>query len=105
MITSLVYSDPNYVPGFYLVKSPDLGVEDNIESNFSLHPNPSTNYIELSSVNTPISEIAVYDLSGKLLISNKYSSEININLNIFNLTNGIYFLKINNQFTKKLIKN
>ena len=105
MITSLVYSDPNYVPGFYLVKPPTLSINDNDVSNFSLYPNPSTNYIELSSVNTPISEITVYDLSGKLLISNKYNSEININLNISSLTNGIYLLKINNQFTKKLMKN
>ena len=93
------------MPGFYLVKSSTLSVDDNSLSNFSLYPNPSTNSVELSSTNTPISEISIYDLSGKLLLSKKYNSEININLNISNLAPGIYLLKINNKKSIKLIKN
>ena len=63
------------------------------------------NSVELNSTNTPISEISIYDLSGKLLLSKKYNSEININLNISNLASGIYLLKINNKKSIKLIKN
>jgi hypothetical protein len=40
-----------------------------------------------------------------LLLSKKYNSEININLNISNLASGIYLLKINNKKSIKLIKN
>ena len=105
IISSLKYSSPDYVPGFYLVKSSTLSVDDNFLSNFSLYPNPSTNSVKLSSTNTPISEISIYDLSGKLLLSKKYNSEININLNISNLGAGIYLLKINNKKSIKLIKN
>ena len=105
LISSLKYSSPDYVPGFYLVKSSALSVDDNSLSNFSLYPNPSINSVELNSTNTPISEISIYDLSGKLLLSNKYNSEININLNISNLASGIYLLKINNKKSIKLIKN
>ena len=105
LISSLKYSSPDYVPGFYLVKSSTLSVDDNFLSNFSLYPNPSTNSVKLSSTNTPISEISIYDLSGKLLLSKKYNSEININLNISNLGAGIYLLKINNKKSIKLIKN
>ena len=105
LISSLKYSSPDYVPGFYLVKSSTLSVDDNFLSNFSLYPNPSTNSVKLSSTNTPISEISIYDLSGKLLLSKKYNSEININLNISNLDAGIYLLKINNKKSIKLIKN
>ena len=93
------------MPGFYLVKSSTLSVDDNSLSNFSLYPNPSINSVELNSTNTPISEISIYDLSGKLLLSKKYNSEININLNISNLASGIYLLKINNKKSIKLIKN
>ena len=105
LISSLKYSSPDYVPGFYLVKSSALSVDDNSLSNFSLYPNPSINSVELNSTNTPISEISIYDLSGKLLLSKKYNSEININLNISNLASGIYLLKINNKKSIKLIKN
>ena len=105
LISSLKYSSPDYVPGFYLVKSSTLSVDDNFLSNFSLYPNPSTNSVKLSSTNTPISEISIYDLSGKFLLSKKYNSEININLNISNLGAGIYLLKINNKKSIKLIKN
>ena len=105
IISSLKYSSPDYVPGFYLVKSSILSVDDNSLSNFSLYPNPSINSVELNSTNTPISEISLYDLSGKLLLSKKYNSEINIDLNISNLSAGIYLLKINNKKSIKLIKN
>lgn len=105
MITSLKYSSQNYTPGFYLVKSSNLSVNENSLSDFNLYPNPSTNYVEISSPETPISEIQVFDLGGKLILSNNYDSKIEVNLNITSLTNGIYLLKINNQFTKKLIKN
>jgi choice-of-anchor B domain-containing protein len=96
----------NYLSGGFFIVSPSLlSTDDNSLSKFSLYPNPSTNYVEISSPETPISEIQVYDLSGKLVISNKYNSEVNINLNISSISNGIYLLKINNQVTKKLIKN
>ncbi len=49
IISSLKYSSPDYVPGFYLVKSSTLSVDDNSLSNFSLYPNPSINSVELSS--------------------------------------------------------
>ena len=105
LISSLKYSSPDYVPGFYLVKPSTLSLDDNILSNFSLYPNPSTNSVELSSPNTPISEICLYDLSGKLLLSKNYNSKNNINLNTSNLRPGIYLLKINNKKSIKLIKN
>ncbi len=96
----------NYLSGgFFLVSPSLLSTDDNTLSKFSLYPNPSTNYVEISSPETPIFDIQVYDLSGKLIISNNYNSETAINLNISNLSNGIYLLKINNQVTKKLIKN
>lgn len=96
----------NYLTGgFFLVRPSLLSIGDTTFSNFSLHPNPSTNYVDISSPETPISEIQVYDISGKLVLSNNYNSEIDINLNISSLSSGIYMIKINNQVTKKLIKN
>ena len=105
IISSLVYSDPNYVPGFYLVKSSSLGMGDNTISNFNIHPNPSSSNVKISAIETQIKTIDVYDLNGKLLISNQYNSVATTDLNVADLSSGIYLLKINKQVSKKLIKN
>lgn len=105
MITSLKYGSPTYVPGLFLVRSSTLSVEDYSLSNFNLFPNPSTNFVKINSIETPISKIQVFDISGKLILTNNYNSEITINLNVSSLAKGIYLLKINNRITKKLIKN
>lgn len=104
MISSLKYSSQNYVPGFYLVKSSSLSMDDNSLYSFNIFPNPSKNYVEISSLETPISMVQVFDITGKLIRTNNYSAEVNVNFNISNLKTGIYLLKINNQITKKIIK-
>jgi choice-of-anchor B domain-containing protein len=90
--------------GFLVVKSSTLAIEENSISNFNIHPNPTSNTININSINFPISDIKIYDLSGKLVHSNEFISELNINLDISNFSNGIYILKLNNQFTTKIIK-
>ena len=75
LISSLKYSSPDYVPGFYLVKSSTLSVDDNSLSNFSLYPNPSINSVELNSTNTPI----VLNLAGYMLSYEYYYDLVCIN--------------------------
>nr|AOE10257.1 regulator [uncultured bacterium]CCG00624.1 conserved hypothetical protein, secreted [uncultured Flavobacteriia bacterium] len=104
MISSLKYSSQNYVPGFYLVKSSSLSIDDNSLYSFNIFPNPSKKYVEISSLETPISMVQVFDITGKLIRTNNYSAQVNVNFNISNLKTGIYLLKINNQVTKKIIK-
>ena len=105
IISSLVYSDPTYVPGFYLVKSSSLGIGDNSISDFSMYPNPSSSVVKISAPETQIKTIDVYDLNGRLVISNQYNSVKKTDLDVANLSSGIYLLNINNQVLKKLIKN
>jgi hypothetical protein len=78
---------------------------DNTISNFNIHPNPSSSNVEISAIETQIKTIDVYDLNGKLLISNQYNSVATTDLNVADLSSGIYLLKINKQVSKKLIKN
>jgi choice-of-anchor B domain-containing protein len=90
--------------GFFVVKSSTLAIEENSISNFNIHPNPTKNSIHINSIHFPITEMRIFDLSGKLLRSKKYNSEINIKTNISNFSNGIYILKLNNEFVTKIIK-
>ena len=79
--------------------------EENLK-NLTIYPNPTngnTLYFNLTKDVT----IRMYNVLGKLIKYNKISSKNN-NIDISNLTKGIYLLKINseNQFiTRKIIKN
>ena len=91
--------------GFLVVKSSTLAIEDNSISNFNIYPNPTNNVIHINAIQFPVKNIKIYDLGGKLLKSKNYNSEINIKTNISNFSNGIYILKLNNEFITKIIKN
>jgi hypothetical protein len=74
-----------------------------------LFPNPSNGIFNLVSGDNGITEIQVYDLTGKVIWTKKdfavSNSEIQINLS--SISQGIYFVKIsaNNQSTvKRIIK-
>ncbi len=90
--------------GFLVVKSSTLAIEDNSISNFNIYPNPTNNVIHINAIQFPVKNIKIYDLGGKLLKSKNYNSEINIKTNISNFSNGIYILKLNNEFITKIIK-
>lgn len=90
--------------GFLVVKSSTLAIEDNSFPNFNIYPNPTNNVIHINAIQFPVNNIKIYDLSGKLLKSKNYNSKINIKTNISNFSNGIYILKLNNEFITKIIK-
>ena len=90
--------------GFFVVKSSTLAIEDNSFTNFNIYPNPTNNVIHINAIQFPVKNIKIYDLGGKLLKSKNYNSEINIKTNISNFSNGIYILKLNNEFITKIIK-
>ena len=90
--------------GFLVVKSSLLSTEDNSISEFSIYPNPASSYIEINSLQQPISDIKIYDLSGKLLLSKHYNSKTDITINISNYSKGVYILKLNSHFIQKIIK-
>ena len=90
--------------GFFVVKSSTLATENNSFTNFNNYPNPTNNTIHINAIQFPVKNIKIYDLGGKLLKSKNYNSEINIKTNISNFSNGIYILKLNNEFITKIIK-
>ena len=90
--------------GFFVVKSSTLATENNSFTNFNIYPNPTNNTIHINATGFPVNNIKIYDLSGKLLIFKNYNSKINIKTNISNFSNGIYILKLNNEFITKIIK-
>lgn len=84
---------------FYLAKfSTILSIEDLNNENFKLFPNPSSDYIQINGVNSN-DKYEISDILGNKINDGNYNDKINISL----LSNGFYYIKINNQ-TFKFIK-
>lgn len=69
-----------------------LGVTDNLVDGFTMYPNPTTNYLNISANNT-IEQIAIFDIIGR----NVFNEAINLRtseVNISELTTGIYFIQV-----------
>ncbi len=83
----------------------ELGFADfKFEKGISIFPNPSSNIITIISKFEPITSIEIFDISGKrIYLENELISE-SFNIDISNFYQGIYFVSINYQVTKKIIK-
>ncbi len=80
-----------------------LGVDENELNNFTIYPNPSSDFLVISETGL-IQKIQVFDLLGKKI--NSFTEDFE-QLDISNLRNGLYFLKIyseNEIYLEKFIK-
>lgn len=78
------------------------------ENDFSIYPNPATTEINLRGHSTSrISNITITDVSGRIVKQSRFDNFSNVQLNIANLSKGIYLLKVTTEkgtITKKFIK-
>lgn len=102
--------DPNSITGIVNVyaDSSVLGIENiDFENELHIYPNPVNEMLSISSrTGSLINNIKIYDISGRLVYDNPYSSlERNINMSAFN--SGTYILELktkNSSVFKKVIK-
>ncbi|SDR78875.1 Por secretion system C-terminal sorting domain-containing protein [Polaribacter sp. KT25b] len=73
-------------------------------ANFTIYPNPATSVLNIDDSNFTIKNVEVYNVLGKKIVT----SSIN-QLNIENLVNGVYLVKVQddkgNIATKRFVKN
>lgn len=91
---------PNTVYRFELNPASMDGVE---KTGFSMYPNPATEIVNLSFNETIYTEYAVYDMTGRNILSGTINGESNTQISIESLQSGTYMLKVGNT-TKKFIK-
>jgi len=83
-----------------------LGLNDNeLNKGLSIYPNPSSNMVTVNSKTDLLTSISVFDINGKQILDINTVNAETKTLDISNFSNGIYFMTINNEVTKKLIKN
>ena len=97
-----------FVDNFTVTEAP-LSTKDFIGSKFSVSPNPANDFINISnSENIKVSNIKITDLNGRVVKQNNFDNVSNINLNVSDLSSGVYMMNINTNegsTVKKIIKN
>jgi len=83
-------------------------IEELSDNSFFIYPNPAKSFVEISSDKFSISKIEIMDISGKQVDILNNISENDVNIDISELQNGIYFIKIstlkNSVIIKKFVK-
>ncbi len=83
-----------------------LSVDDNWVQSLSIYPNPAKDIINIKLNNYQNTSATLYDISGRLMFEKKLNSDIS-SIDVSNLNNGMYLLKINAEnktITKRVIK-
>ena len=80
-----------------------LSTKDKVSSEFSLAPNPVKNTLTVKNSNG-INAFQIFDVSGKLVLEQKYENTKTLNIDLKKLKNGTYLIKLNNDKSYKIIK-
>ena len=91
--------------GFLLVKaSESLSVNDPSFSEISIAPNPVVDRLQIQSEKLKISSLIITDVLGHILHSEEDINATAFSIDFSQFTKGMYFVTINNQITKKVLK-
>jgi len=88
---------------FTVVNPSTTGVEDLSDVTFSVFPNPTSDFLNVSTSDN-IESVKVFDMNGRLVLSNTYNTS-NVKLDVMSLTNGYYTVLVNDVKPIKFIKN
>ena len=73
-------------------------------ANITIYPNPTTGQLTIKNEKLTIKNIEIFDIVGKRVMSSESPMSPETTINISHLSNGMYFLKVDNK-TFKIIKN
>jgi hypothetical protein len=82
--------------------------DDFFANNLKIYPNPTKDIINLSSSTTLINTVTVTDLNGRIVKSFNLSGISQTELNVSDLTSGMYFVSVETDLgkgTTKIVKN
>lgn len=70
------------------------GIEDALKDHFEVYPNPANTDLSIKSLKGSIQAIRVYDLQGKEQVHQHYMNAPMVQLNVNNLTQGVYMMRV-----------
>lgn len=74
----------------------------NSKISFSLYPNPAHQSFTISTMSHEVTNMKLFDLSGRELLSQDFREQTSVNLN--EIKQGIYFVQVQNSFGKSIQK-
>jgi len=93
--------------GVYIFGFSELttSVGDNqLDFDFTISPNPANDIIKISTLDTEIESISLFDIQGRKLVDEKDLQAFgDYTLDISKFNSGIYFINVNNKQAKKII--
>jgi len=98
--TTFAVSDLNKM--FFTGTTSEIAETTN-STKFYIYPNPAKNFVRLVIQESEVSTASIYNLSGSLLIKKPVSIEDN-EIDISNLSVGVYLLKVGNKTDKLIVK-
>jgi hypothetical protein len=79
------------------------------ERGLSIHPNPSSNSIEILMKNAKFKKVSIVTIDGKMVFESNSESTDKLSIDVSTYANGIYIVTVisddGQQFSQKLIKN
>lgn len=78
-----------------------LSVQENQWTNFSIYPNPATDFVYIQHGGTTIQKVEIYTMNGQLVVSQHHNLE---RIHINTLKSGLYIMKLYAANTNKTIK-
>ena len=97
----------NFSENFTVLVVSTVGINENGQSLITIFPNPTTDFININLNNTIATQAVIYDVYGKK-INEEALTETDNRINVSELANGVYFIKIFNEgqivSTTKFIK-
>ena len=98
----------NWMEFLYSDSNLSTNISESTMPYISLYPNPFNSSITLkTTLNNKIYNVTLFDISGRIIIVKKDINSTSKKINLSNLINGSYFLKINTgsgEIVKKIIK-
>ena len=93
---------------FKIIDSSTLANQQFENNKFSIYPNPAkNNFTVKSTAENLISNVTLFDLTGKLLLSKKLENSVENSVSVAGLSKGIYLITLNTQngisYSDKLI--
>lgn len=110
--TDMAYARNPNGTGSFVIQTPTyninnesvVSVNDFELNTISAYPNPVKDNLKITSTNQEISTIKLFDIQGRIIKNINSINSVEFDLNVSNLTSGVYFISVNNNFKEKVIK-
>ena len=76
----------------------------NMNKNLQLYPNPVSDKINISLNGNPVNQVRIYNMLGIEVINKQINGINTATIDVYNLSTGVYFVKVNNGDLIKFIK-